>query len=217
MHAEIRLEVDETTDAVAVSVDAALGLKEANKSLLERAVTALIKVSRKLPPGTALQMLKSSTDVDMLQSLLVNGDALAQLIQPICDPLAAARLRGARQRQEILSSPDMLSAQQVAELLGISRQAVDLKRKNGQLLVLEGGGRGYKYPAWQFEEGQVITGLVDILRRLVDISPWLQYRFLTRPDSWLQDRTPIEALKAGELAAVQAAASRYAAGEQGGH
>lgn len=185
-------------------------------SLLERAIAALVKVSRRLPPKAALDLLKSGTDVDLFQSLLSNAAVLDQLTQPRQDPLLNARVRGAHQRQAILSGPEMLSAKAAAELLGMTRQGVDARRKSDQLLALEGGARGYKYPVWQFEEGKVLPGLGDVLSELRALGPWLKYHFFNHPDPYLGERRPIDVLREGDLEAVREAARRYASGDQGG-
>lgn len=72
-------------------------------------------------------------------------DALGALQKP--DPLAAAWLRGLLARAQLLESEGgPLTVDQVARLLGISRQAVEKRRCGGKLLGLDTGKRGYLYP-----------------------------------------------------------------------
>ncbi len=80
------------------------------------------------------------------------------------DPIIAAKLRGIELRQEMLKkSGGALSSGRVAELLDVSRQAIDKRRAANQLLALTQGKRGYSYPGFQFEEGKALKGLEDVL------------------------------------------------------
>jgi hypothetical protein len=58
------------------------------------------------------------------------------------DALAAARERGRLRAADILSSEDMLSAEDFAKLLGTTRVTVNTKRQSGQILGLDGAKRG---------------------------------------------------------------------------
>jgi hypothetical protein len=66
------------------------------------------------------------------------------------DPLVRAKLRGVEARERILEKlGGTLTAKQVAKYLGTSRQAVDKRRSQNQLIGLTQGKRGYAYPAFQ--------------------------------------------------------------------
>src|SRR5260370_35150942 len=83
------------------------------------------------------------------------------------DPLLAARRRGLKRKKQMLeASGGALSSEQVAKVLGISRQAVDKRRSSNQLLALTQGRRGYRYPSFQFEDGKTIQGLEEVLYQL---------------------------------------------------
>jgi hypothetical protein len=101
----------------------------------------------------------------------------------------------------------------VAEILSISRQAVDKRRAANQLLALTQGRRGYRYPSFQFEDGKTISGLEEVLGELKDLDPWMQMVFFTSPHERLERKTPLEELKEGSVSEVKAVASGY--GEQG--
>jgi hypothetical protein len=132
------------------------------------------------------------------------------------DPLAAARVRGLRRRQEILGAEGgLVTAQQVAERLGLTRQAVDNRRKAGRLIALQIGRRGLGYPTWQFGERGVLEGLEETLAVLQVVDPWQQAWFFLTPDVRLEGRRPLDALRAGERDHVRMAAEAY--GEQGGN
>lgn len=123
------------------------------------------------------------------------------------DPLAAARLRGAQVQQSLLKGA--YSSEEVAKLLRMTRQGVDKRRRQRQLLGLSVGRRGYRYPAWQFQEGEVLPGLPDVLAAFTDLNPWTQAVFFTTGDLRLGSKTPLEVLEAGQVNSVVQAAAAY--------
>jgi hypothetical protein len=143
---------------------------------------------------------------------LQSPEALAPL--KTVDPLLDARLRGIAARQRLVEGHGgALTADEVAKLLNITRQAVDKRRRNGQLLAVELGRRGYYYPAWQFGESGTLPGLENVLKALTDDDPWMQLAFFIAPNPRLDGRAPYQALAGGRLEAVLIAAQAY--GEQG--
>jgi hypothetical protein len=139
---------------------------------------------------------------------LTAPELLAELA-PI-DPLASARLKGMKVKQELLYGDDRpLRSEEVAQLLGISRQAVDKRRQKGRLLAVSLGRRGYFYPLWQFQDGTVLTGLDRILSALAKFDGWTQLMFMKTGDLRLKNCTPLECLVAGDVDAVVDAALSY--------
>lgn len=101
-------------------------------------------------------------------------------------------------RQELLKGS--LSATEVARLLGTCRQTPHDRVKAGTLLAVRERG-GLRFPRWQFApEGPdgVLPGFPEVLRAL-DVSPLAKVSWFTRPNPTLEGRTPLEALKAGEV------------------
>ncbi len=144
---------------------------------------------------------------DALVRMLDHPEVLAEL-RPR-DPLAPARLRGLCLQQEIFGAEGgSCSAQALADALGMTRQAVDKRRKRGTLIGLNLGRRGYAYPVWQIG----LAGLEDVLAELKGLDPWTQAAYLLAPNRWLDGESPLNALRAGRLAAVLAAARLF--GEQ---
>ena len=108
-----------------------------------------------------------------------------------------AQLRAFRARQELLA--DSLTAPQVAELLGTSRQTPHDRTRSGSLLAVLDRGQ-LRFPRWQFDPSGpdgVVLGLPEVIRAL-DVAPLAKVSWLTRPNPYLEDRTPLVALKAGE-------------------
>jgi hypothetical protein len=190
------------------------GKAEAQRVFLRRATRALERVAERLDEGEIVRALGSSSDADFLVAALTAPGALAPAREPAAaDPLAEARLRGAGQRDRLFARVEMLTVEQVARLLGLTRQGVDLRRRKGRLIGLERGRRGYLYPAWQFVDGQVVPGFEEVLAALASSGPWLACRFFMQREPRLGGRRPIDALRAGRLEAVKAAALAF--GEEG--
>lgn len=108
----------------------------------------------------------------------------------------ASLVRNFQWRRELLKGA--LSASQVAELLGTTRQTPhDRVKSNTLLAVLDRGA--WRFPAWQFDpEGPdgVIDGLPEVLKAL-KVSQLSKLSWLVRSNSVLDGLTPIEALKQG--------------------
>ena len=105
-----------------------------------------------------------------------------------------------------------LSRQDIADLLGITPQAVTDHLEAGRLLGLK-RGRTWLIPAWQLHvdaERGYLPGLGQLATAfpggLTDLSGWV-----TRPSVDLQDRTPREALARGETSNVIATAQALTA------
>jgi hypothetical protein len=149
-----------------------------------------------------------SHGLEQMITALIAPELLAELA-PI-DPLAAARLRGMKVKQELLHSDgSSLKSEEVAQLLGISRQAVDKRRSKGQLLAVSLGKRGYFYPLWQFQAGKILPGLSLVLATLANFDAWTQLMFMKTGDIRLNNYTPLECLIAGDVDGVVAAARCY--------
>jgi hypothetical protein len=130
------------------------------------------------------------------------------------DPLAPARLRGIRMREELLHSEGgVVGAPEMAALLGITRQAVDKRRKAGKLLAVAAGARRWLYPSWQVAEGGSLAGLEQALAALREWSPWARLGFLLGENVRLGGERPLDALRRGDVDRVLRAARAF--GDQG--
>jgi len=147
-----------------------------------------------------------------LVKMFTQPEVLSQLAPQ--DPLAAARLKGAMVKQQLLyADGPPLSSAEVAQVLGISRQAVDQRRLKGKLLAVSLGRRGYRYPHGQFQGGQILPALERVLAVLQDADAWTQLMFLLTGDLRLGGQAPLECLQRGDVEAVVEAAASY--GNQG--
>jgi biotin operon repressor len=180
-----------------------------------RAINGLAELEQQLPKQRIDEASAASTDYMVLFKALTEPSVATQLATK--DPLATARLRGVSMQQSILKeSGGVLSGAKVARILGISRQAVDKRRRQGQLIGLTQGKRGYAYPAWQFEGGRTLAHLEKVLDRLRSHDPWMQLAFFLNGNDRLDDKSPLELLRAGgarEVEHILDVAASY--GEQG--
>lgn len=121
------------------------------------------------------------------------------------DAMAAALERGRTTSARLLSGPDMLTSDQFAALLGVSRETVNRLRARHELLGLQGAKRGFKYPDWQIVDGRPLKGLPQ-LHALMHDSPWAVYRFLLEEHDSLGGRRALDLLKKGRVEIVLQAA-----------
>jgi hypothetical protein len=106
-----------------------------------------------------------------------------------------------------------LSAPQIAELLGVSRQTpLDRAQANALLAVHENGS--WRFPIWQFSpesEHGAIPGLAETLEALEPQDSFAKLVWLKRPSITLEGRAPVEVLKDGGRDRVIAAADAVSA------
>jgi hypothetical protein len=175
---------------------------------LTRSLRALAGL-KSLDEDHLLQAVKASSDYSVLAAALNTDEALAAVRAD--DPLAGARLRGMDAKRKLLESEGgAISSPEAADLLGVTRQAIDKRRNEGKLLALELGKRGYFYPSWQFG----LIGIEKVLSVLKGRDSWERLSFFLNPSDLLEGRTPLEALRTGkDIEEVTKAAKTY--GEHG--
>lgn len=128
------------------------------------------------------------------------------------DVIAGAQLRGLEARQRVLEAEGgTLSAEQMARRLQLTRQAVDLRRRNHRLIGLPVGRHGYRYPVWQLGPNGVWPWVPPVIDALAPHDPWQQVFFLLSPHPDLGGQTPLNALRGGRTDDVLALARTYAA------
>jgi hypothetical protein len=185
--------------------------KTQNPVFVSRALQAVAELAKELPDERIEEATSAPNDYLVLLNAMNAPSVVAQLTEK--DPLASAKLRGVEAQWKLLQAGGgVLSADEAAKLLGISRQAVDKRRKRGQVIGLVQGRRGYAYPAWQFEGGRTIADLEQVLKALHVRDPWMQMSFFLNGNDRLDGRSPLELLRAGNSSKVLWAAAEY--GEQ---
>jgi hypothetical protein len=129
------------------------------------------------------------------------------------DAFEAARQRGRIRAARILDQEDMLTTDDFARRLGVSRVTVNARRQKHELLGLDGAKRGYRFPAWQVDDEGKAFEAMPRLFELLGPSPWGVYRFLTQRHNVLNGATGKDALGQGRTQAVLDAAESLARGD----
>ena len=201
--------VPEWLDHVKLTVEGEAPLM---RTLMMRAINAVLKFAE-LSEESVVRATAAPSDLTVLLTALSSGELLNDLKS--VEPLAPAFIRGIEAERRLLDEfGGTLTAEQVGGILGISRQAVEKRRRAHTLIALATGRHGYRYPAWQFtKSGTPLRGLDDVLQALGPHDEWMQAAFFVSANPRLGDDTPIELLKAGHLKRVIEAAQSY--GEHG--
>jgi hypothetical protein len=174
------------------------------RTLLVRGIHAVLRFTA-LSESAIANATAAPTDLAVLLRALSSTELLDDL--RAADPLAPAFIRGIEASRRLIDDHGgALTAVQVAQTLGISRQMVEKRRRAGKLLAVSTGRHGYRYPVWQFDESGVLPGFEDVLTALSPHDEWMKVAFFVSKNERLGDRTPIESLKSGELDVVLDAA-----------
>lgn len=172
----------------------------AHKALLLRAVREVTRIVNSIPGDRLVSVLAAPSDFGALARVV--GDPHAADASRDLDPLAGAVGRSIAHRKHLSEmAGEMLTSAQVAELLGIKRQALDKRRKAGKLLGIRMGS-DWRYPAFQFTDDDVLEGLPAVLAAFEGAEPWVIVDCLLTPDEALGGCSPLDALRAGDKATV---------------
>lgn len=164
---------------------------------LRRAMSALERISSKVPTKLLTEALAAPTDAGTIAELLSRAGVVGSAVTEL-DPMVPALARNVEHRRRLLElAGGALSAEGAGDTLGITRQAVDKRRRANTVLAVREGS-DWRYPAGQFDEGEVIAGLPEVVRGLVSVGPWATLDFLLAPDTVLGGRTPLQALRDGD-------------------
>ncbi|WP_188912580.1 helix-turn-helix domain-containing protein [Salinarimonas ramus] len=105
----------------------------------------------------------------------------------------------------------MLSGDEMARRLGVSRMTVNTWRQEGRLVGMAGVKRGYRFPEWQLDaEGRPFAELPKLHALLG--GAWAVWRFLSMPHAELGGTTGHDALVAGRSEDVLGTAESIARG-----
>lgn len=118
---------------------------------------------------------------------------------PISHPGASRSPAPARSAAPVIE--DTVRAGQVARRLGVTPLMVEQLRQNQRLLAIQ-CDHGFAYPSWQFEGRGMLSGFPTVLGALRGHDPRSQLAFFVTSHTGLDGRTPLDALRAGELDAV---------------
>ena len=183
----------------------------AQAAFLTRAVEALARLAPAISRRALGDVAGAPSEFAVLSRALNQPEALDVL--GVTGQGDKSCLAGIDAKEQLLTAEGgTISGAEAARLLGISRQAVDKRRRAGRLIGLSLGRRGFAYPVWQFQDGEVLPGLDRVLRQLDNDAPWVWVLFLLNPHERLAGATPLAALRQGRVDEVLAVASWF--GEQ---
>ncbi len=129
------------------------------------------------------------------------------------DPLTEALLRGSEMKRDMLKAEGgALSAQQLADHLGITPRSLGRKRERNHVFWLDVGA-GCVYPAFQIGKNGLLRGIREVLGALTVDDPWMRVNFMLTGDARLGGARPIDFLRKGKIDDVVMAAAAY--GEHG--
>lgn len=146
----------------------------------------------------AIDTVLDNSDVSAL-AVKLTGKQYSQ--QEAVELEITSLVRYFQRRKELLQNS--LTASEVAELLGTTRQTPHDRINKKSLLAVKDNGV-WKFPLWQFDPSGadgVIEGLPEVLKALVG-SEFTKLNWLTSPNHYLENLTPVEALKQGLKAKV---------------
>ncbi len=170
----------------------------------QRAGHAIDHIARSATVEALADALAAPTDFGAVARALCDPNSFPAAV-PL-DPLADALARGAAERERLATKAvGLLSAEEAGRALGgITRQAVDKRRRARQLLAVK-VANDWRYPAVQIgSDGEVVPGLIDVLDALGELRPWAILDFLLAEDAALGGASPLQALRRGGGVAADA-------------
>ncbi len=166
------------------------------EAFLKRSLDTITRIAAQADPKLLAEALSAATGVGSLARVLGDTGAVGDAVTAL-DPLAPLAARNAEHRIETLAAAGgALSSTEVSQRLGVSRQAIDKRRRAHALLAVRVGG-DWRYPACQFDEddGEVVRDLPKLLDGFRPTPPWVVLDFLLAPEDILGGETPLQSLR----------------------
>ena len=121
------------------------------------------------------------------------------------DDLQQARLRDLARVVELRRAAEpCLGVQSVCSMLSLTREALVEMVETSQILALPNGPADWVFPAFQFQNAKVVSGLREVLEVIGTASPFPALGFLLARFPDLSNQTAIQALRGGRVREVLA-------------
>ena len=164
----------------------------------------------------------------MSNALAIAAEAFERTLEELALELELSDPAALGRRAALLAAADsvwgqhvgpLFDAEQAGTLLGVSsRQAVSDLAKRGRLLALNSSGGRRLYPSFQFgRDGRPYSDVVPILKLFSKVveTPHTIASWFTSPNASLENRTPVDWMRAGResrqlLEAARRGAARLA-------
>lgn len=85
----------------------------------------------------------------------------------------------------------------VMRVLGVTKQAVDDRRRKGSILALRTNDDIWVYPVFQFDANRIHPGLLPAVRVLRDSPPWASALWFVTPNEHLEHLSPVDFIHQG--------------------
>lgn len=169
--------------------------------------------------------LTEAADATTIEEVLGMADAFSGLgvamqrvatleAAAVRDPLAAARVRGIGARERLIErAGGLLRLGEAAARLGVTPQAVTGRRGRETILAVPMPNGEWVYPACQFTEDGLVSGIDGFIRAFRDADPWTRLAVLLAPSARYGGRSALDLLMDGREAEARSIAATY--GEQG--
>lgn len=180
-------------ESAAMGAQPGADLIEAAFAMLVRQVVPLMERMDSARLGAALREEHPGQAVaDIFAELAIEAVVVGEN-----DALTAGRARAVYRRRELLAEAGgAMSSAALAKTLGITRQAVEKRRRRGTLLAVPQASGDWVFPLAQFgPEGRPLPGLVEVLRAFKIQDPWMRLAELIAPDADLGSRSIIDVLR----------------------
>lgn len=166
------------------------------EAFLRRSMDTITRIAAHADLKILSEALAASTGFGTLARVLADTATTEAALVDL-DPLAPLVARNAEHRVQILDAAGgTFSSTEAAQQLGVSRQAIEKRRRANTLLAVRIGG-DWRYPRCQFDEatGTVVAGLPKLLDVFAEAGPWVAMDFLLTPDEVLGNETPMQRLR----------------------
>lgn len=112
-------------------------------------------------------------------------------------------------RADLEETGQLIAAQELAQRLQVTNQAVSKALKSGRLFALDASGGRLLYPSFYADGKLSRRDLAAVTRALGDIPASSKWQFFTTPKASLGGLTPLEALERGQRQAVMVTAAGF--------
>lgn len=168
------------------------------RALVRRSTSTIEELAHRASREVIANALEQQTGASTLARFL--SDVAADTGLGLADPLAPARARAAGVKQQLIDAAGgTYTTEEVARILGIQRQAVTKRERNGQLLAVQGSAGQNLYPRCQFDANGVIPGFEEVLEVLPMENPWTRLSGLLAETPALAGRSILDAVRDGDL------------------
>lgn len=172
-----------------------------------------------------VEHLAQTADAATMEEVLGMADAVGGLgvamqrmatseAAAVRDPLTPARVRGFAARELLIDrAGGLLRLGEAAERLGVTTQAVTGRRSRETILAVPMPNGEWVYPACQFADHGIVSGIDAFNRAFRDADPWTRLAVLVAPSGRYGGMSALDLLKDGRESDASSIAASY--GEQG--